>query len=317
MPRSLSPLVALAVLTLPSPARAGGTPEWVRRYMAEYSASRGATGPAPIPAWARKYNINCSGCHYPAPPRLNATGQRFKWAGYRMPEEIGEKVEVEKIQHYVSAGGEVDYRYEKTSGSATSTNVFSAPEAEVMYAGPFGQNFSAFFELNLGPEGETERVAQIASIWGTQKGYGGFRGGQMHNFVEWGVAGFDRLAGPTMPFALDGPITTTIPFGLAGPRLGAEAYFVRGSNRLSAQLLNGITPKGAGDVGEGNLKKDVLVTDQLLLDDAGSGVQAIGYYGSVANLDTLASPGLTSHFWRLGASASKIYRNFELLGGFL
>jgi len=286
--------------------------------MAGYSASRLAAAHALIPAWARKYNMNCSGCHYPAPPRLNATGQRFKWAGYRMPEEIGERVAVEKIQNYLSGGAEIDFTYEKTSGDpAAASNVFSAPDVVLFYAGPFARNFAGFFELAHGPDGEIERVVQISGLWGTEKSYGGFRGGQFHNFVEWGVAGFDRLPGPTMPLGLDGPITGTTPFSLGGPRLGAEAYFVRGSNRLSAQVLNGITPDGAGDVGEGNLRKDLFVTDQFLLDDVGSGVQAFGYYGSVADLDTLTSPGLTSHFWRLGASANKIFRGFELLGGFL
>ena len=38
-----------------------------------------------LPAWARRYNVNCSHCHAPAVPRLNATGIRFRWAGYRMP----------------------------------------------------------------------------------------------------------------------------------------------------------------------------------------------------------------------------------------
>ena len=28
-----------------------------------------------IPAWARRYNMNCSGCHYPAVPRLNEIGR--------------------------------------------------------------------------------------------------------------------------------------------------------------------------------------------------------------------------------------------------
>ncbi len=311
-------VMALGLSTVPSDARAGGTPAWVRTYMGAYSATRLAKAHALIPAWARKYNMNCSGCHYPAPPRLNATGQRFKWAGYRMPEDFGDKVNVEKLQNYFSGGAEMDFTYEKTSGApAASSNVFSAPDVVLFYAGPFARNFAGFFELAHGPEGEIERVAQISSLWGTEKSYAGFRGGQFHNFVEWGVAGFDRLPGPTMPLGLDGPITGTTPFSLGGPRLGAEAYFVRGSNRLSAQVLNGITPDGAGDVGEGNLKKDFLVTDQFLLDSTGSGVQAFGYYGSVADLDTLTSPGLTSHFWRLGASANKIYRNFELLGGFL
>src|SRR6266545_6772124 len=108
-------LVAFGVAIAPSEARAGGTPGSVRRYMAGYSASRLAAAHALIPAWARKYNMNCSGCHYPAPPRLNATGQRFKWAGYRMPEEVGEQVDVERIQNYLAAAGEVTYEYEKTA----------------------------------------------------------------------------------------------------------------------------------------------------------------------------------------------------------
>lgn len=312
---SLLWLTALGVMALPSAARADETPPSLRAYIAEYSASRLAKAHALIPAWARRYNKNCNACHYPAPPRLNAEGMRFKWAGYRYPDAIGENVEVEKIQNYVSAGAEVDFTYEKTENAPATTNVFSAPGVTLFYAGPFGRHFSGFFELEHGPDGEIERIAQIGTVWGTEKAYGGFRGGQFHNLVEWGVAGFDRLPGPTMPVALDGPITGTIPFSLAGPRLGAEAYFVQGSNRISAQVLNGITRDGAGDVGEGNLKKDFLVTDQFLLDDAGSGVQAVGYYGSVENLDTLVSPGLTSHFWRLGASANKIYHDFEILGG--
>jgi hypothetical protein len=311
------PLLLLASLGGASGPAAGDRAA-VRSYVANYAVTYLARAHARIPAWARKYNMNCSGCHYPAPPRLNATGMRFKWAGYRMPEEIGEAVSVEKVQNYVSAGAEVDFTYEKTSGApAATTNVFSAPDVVLFYAGPFGKSFGGFLELAHGPNGEIERVLQISSIWGTAKGYGGFRAGQIHNFVEWGVAGFDRLPGPTMPLALDGPMTGTIPFSLAGPRLGAEAYYVMGSNRLSAQVLNGVAPDGTGDVGEGNLKKDFLVTDQLLLDNAGSGVQAVGYYGSVVDLDTLVAPGLTSHFWRVGVSANKIYHDFEVLGGLL
>ena len=315
--RAVALLTTVGALVLPPAARgdSGSLTDAGRAYEVAYAArTSAAAAHFAIPAWARKYNMNCSGCHYPAPPRLNAIGQRFKWAGYRMPEEFGEKADVEKVQNYLSAGGEVDFTYEKTENSPTTTNVFSVPGVTVFYAGPFGRNFSGFFELEHGPDGEIERVAQLASLWGAEKAYGGLRVGQIHNFVEWGVAGFDRLPGPTMPIAVDGSITATIPFSLAGPRLGAEAYFVSGSNRLSAQVLNGITTDGAGDVGEGDLKKDWFVTDQFLLDDAGSGVQAFGYYGSVSGLDTL-TPGLTSHFWRLGASANKIYHNFEILGG--
>lgn len=66
-------LIAAAV---PPVARAGGSASWLRAYMAAYRSTRSsATNHVLIPAWARKYNMNCSGCHYPAAPRLNATSR--------------------------------------------------------------------------------------------------------------------------------------------------------------------------------------------------------------------------------------------------
>lgn len=295
--------IAAAVVLAPPAAARGTGADAARAYEAAYAA---------IPAWARKYNMNCSGCHYPAPPRLNATGQRFKWAGYRMPDEIDQPVSVERVQNYLAVGGEVDYTYEKTNGTPTSENALSAPAVTVYYAGPFGRNFAGFLHSEFGPGGEIERVAQLSGIVGDSTGFVGLRAGSMHNIVESGVAGFDRLPGPTLPLALDGTVTTSIPFSLSGPRLGAEAFYVRGSNRLAGQVLNGVGPDGAGDVDEGNVKKDVAVTDQYLIDGAGSGIEAIGYYGTF--VDTL---GNTSHLWRLGASANKIFHNFEILGAFV
>src|SRR5262245_6391728 len=124
-----APFLWLAVLgvAVASPAHGREVPGWVRSYLAAYSSARSANAHALIPAWARKYNMNCSGCHYPAPPRLNATGQRFKWAGYRMPEDFGEKVDVEKVQNYLAAGAEASYEYEKTSGQPTTTSGFQVP----------------------------------------------------------------------------------------------------------------------------------------------------------------------------------------------
>jgi cytochrome c5 len=98
----LAPLVALGALVTPSAARATETPAAVRAYMAEYSASRLAAARSMIPAWARRYNKNCDACHWPAVPRLNAYGMRFKWAGYRPPDELGEKVEVQKVENYLA-----------------------------------------------------------------------------------------------------------------------------------------------------------------------------------------------------------------------
>ena len=75
-----------------------------------------------IPAWARKYNMNCSGCHSPAVPRLNGKGYAFKWAGYRMPEEIGENQEVKQVSEYLAARFVFNYSWNKTQTEPTEVN---------------------------------------------------------------------------------------------------------------------------------------------------------------------------------------------------
>ena len=88
-----------------------------------------------------------------------------------------------------------------------------------------------------------------------------------------------------------------------------------GRNRVSLQMFDGLAPEavGTGEAG-GSRKKDLVLTNQLVLDSLGSGLYATGYYGTVAGIDP-AAPALDSHFWRLALSASKILSRFELLGG--
>lgn len=311
--RTFSLLLASGVIVLaPSAVRAGGTPEWVHRYTVTYSRSL-TLASAAIPPWARKYNTNCSHCHYPAPPRLNAAGLRFRWAGYRMPEEMGEQVDVEKVQNYLAGALETAFEYEKTSGQDAAGG-FTTPMVGAFYAGPFGRNFGGFLGLEFGSDNETERTGQVTAVWGKEQSFLGLRGGLMHNLVEWGVAGFDRTLGIEAPTPVDGPVTTSVPFALGSTALGLEGFFVRGSNRLSAQVLNGVDPAGDLTASDADINKDFVVTDQYLLDDAGSGVQALGYFGSIVGLDATTDPALASHFLRLGVSANKIFGNAQLIG---
>jgi hypothetical protein len=305
----------LATLGAGRPASAAPPTEaraWVREYVATYSTRTMKAAHLMIPAWARKYNMNCSGCHYPAPPRLNATGMRFKWAGYRMPDEIGEKTDVEKVQNYVAAHGVVQYEWTKTQGG-TSTGAFAVPEVGLFYAGPLGRAFSGFFEFERVSDGTTDLVAHVSGLWGKPRAYGGFRVGQMHTINEWGVAGFDRHLSIN-DIAPLGTITAAIPFSF-DMGVGAEGYYVTGSNRFSVQVTNGIDLSGSGAPGASGNTKDVAVIDQLLYDSVGSGIEAVGYYGTLRGIDTLGAPSLDSHFWRLALTANKLYKDFEILGG--
>ena len=284
----------------------------IRDYEATYSTRTAMTAHLMIPAWARKYNMNCSGCHYPAPPRLNATGMRFKWAGYRMPEEIGEKVDVERVQNYVAGHGVIQYEWTKTKGQP-STGAFAVPEVGLFYAGPVGKHYSGFFEFERVADGTTDLVAHVSGLWGKATGYGGFRAGQMHAINEWGVAGLDRAISIN-DIAPLGTITEAIPFSF-DMGLGAEAYYVKGSNRLSLQAVNGIDLEGSGAPGASTSSKDVAVIEQLLYDSVGSGIEAVGYYGTLKGIDSIGAPGLNSHFWRLAFTANKLYKDWEFLGG--
>ena len=263
-----------------------------------------------IPPWARKYNMNCSGCHYPSPPRLNATGLMFRWAGYRMPEEIGEDQEMDRVSNYLGTRARFQYVYEKPSGEPATTSAFSLPDATVFYAGSYGRNFGGFFELAK-EEDETEFGAQVIAVWGKERSHGGVRAGQTHMLLNAGVAGFDRPVGINAPTPVAGPVTAAIPFSFAGDQAGLEAFYVTGSNRISGQLFNGIS---LGEEGETTRKKDFVVTDQLLLDSKGSGVIGTAYYGTVSGL-AADQEDLNSHFWRVGLSANKIVSDFEALGG--
>jgi len=266
-----------------------------------------------IPAWARRYNVNCSHCHYPAVPRLNATGLAFKWAGYRLPEEINEKVSVEKIENYMAAVVSAQYNYVKTSGQPASTNSFSVPSANVFAAGPFGKNFGGFLQLEREDDGSVGATVQFVSAWGNEHNWGGLRFAQNLLQTEGMVAGFDRPIGVQDIIPLTSPTTSGVPFAFGDDQDGIEGYYVFAArDRLSLQVVNGMS----GDFATSSPKLNWVLTNQLMWDDAGSGLTVVGYYGTVAGLDETES-ALDSHYYRIGVSANKIYQDFEVLGGYI
>ncbi len=273
---------------------------------------------AALPAWARKYNMKCASCHYPAVPRLNATGFSFKWAGYRMPNEIGENMEVKKMEEYFSTRGILQYSLSKTQREPADVNGLSSPAVSVFAAGGLGKNYGAYFELERQEAGNVDLVAIVSGVWGKEGGYGGVRAGTGHLLVGGALAGFDRPTGILVPLPLAEPTTAGIPFRFAGDQAGVEAFYViGGKNRTSVQILNGLSaPTSDGSEGGASTKNDVLISNQFMWDDAGSGVTAIGYFGRIAGLDATAAD-LSSRYYRLAATANKFLGPFEVLGGYV
>jgi hypothetical protein len=263
-----------------------------------------------IPSWARKYNMPCSGCHYPAPPKLNALGIRFRWAGYRLPNEMGQDVAVDQVSNYLAAQGQVVYTLSRT-GSEPAAAPLSSGDAKLWYMGPLGKHFVGWFEFERMPDATMGLGATVGGVWGNEHAYGGFRVGQGHFLFETGVAGFERNVALTdTPLPMEGPTTAGVPFVFSDDRAGAEAFYVTGNNRLSVQVLEPV----AGVSAAANRRKDYVLMDQFLLDQSGGGLQLSAIYGSVLGVDSSAL-ALHSTYWRIGCSASHYFGSLELLAG--
>ncbi len=96
-----------------------------------------------IPAWARKYGVDCSLCHYPAVPRLSSFGQKFRWAGYRMPDEFGKEQDVTRVGDFFSTRVRARFEYENPEEKIERTE-FTLHDATLFYAGAFTKNYSGF-----------------------------------------------------------------------------------------------------------------------------------------------------------------------------
>lgn len=107
-----------------------------------------------IPAFARKTSMACSTCHT-AWPALNAFGRQYKEHGYRLGHlEAPTKTISKDLKWDESLPVSVILvarPYDK-KGSATDPKNRAIHEVEVMIAGPMGEKFSGFFEIEAEDE---------------------------------------------------------------------------------------------------------------------------------------------------------------------
>lgn len=129
-----------------------------------------ATSAEAIPAFARKYDTDCSSCHT-AYPQLNKAGRKFKEAGYSFPKLKGETT-ISDFLHwdeYFPASAVFKLRpYDKKEGS--DHKIRSVHEVELMAAGRLYKNVSGYFELEAEDEDETGTVLACADEEWTGEG---------------------------------------------------------------------------------------------------------------------------------------------------
>ncbi|MBI4714981.1 MAG: hypothetical protein HY760_03425 [Nitrospirae bacterium] len=286
-----------------------------------------AVAPPPaeaIPAWARKYNSDCSLCHYPAAPRLNALGHEFRRAGFRMPDEFNKAQDISQVGNFLSVRGRVLYDYrDRETGSEESE--FQWSDTTFFYAGAVAENLSAFAELERADADDVGLVAQIGGIWGRPDRYTTFRTGQFHTLSRVGFGGFDRPTGISTPSIRTDDLTTGgVPFILGEDQRGLELTHVMKRSRLMVQILNGLDTGGDGNEGrdfDTDTKKDYAVVFEQILDELASGFTLYGNWGTWYD-GTPAGAGLEYMFARYAATGNWIFQdmlggNFEVMGGYV
>ncbi len=125
-------------------------------------------GPAnAIPAFARKYDMNCAGCHT-AYPQLNAVGREFKESGYRFPgddysktmQEVSDFLHLEK--HVPLSGILVSRPYDKKDSG--DDKVRAIHEVELIAGGVLAPNWSGYFEFEAEDETGFEPEVGAAAL---------------------------------------------------------------------------------------------------------------------------------------------------------
>jgi len=112
-----------------------------------------------VPSFARKHELNCSGCHT-AFPQLNSTGREFKEAGYRFPTDGEKKVDLEISdalnldKHVPISAVLVSRPYDKKDSGNTKNRALH--EVEIIVAGTIANNWSGFFEIEAEDENDFE-----------------------------------------------------------------------------------------------------------------------------------------------------------------
>jgi predicted porin len=103
-----------------------------------------------VPAFAHKYEKNCSYCHT-AWPQLNAKGRKFKELGYRFKEDLkGNEKEPSYMEDFPLGAILVSRPYDKKSNG--DRELHGLHEMELFLAGAVNKQVSTFFEF----EGEDE-----------------------------------------------------------------------------------------------------------------------------------------------------------------
>lgn len=270
-----------------------------------------------IPAFARKYNVDCSMCHTIV-PKLNRTGYEFRLAGYRMPDQIGQDASANfRLGDFFSARIQTGYKYtnhnaEATNGDHNESNLFFKEFTMYPLAGSWGKNFGSLTEISMAP-GESPELENgfVRYASGNKDAWWQARLGIMHAWEGFGAS--DRTVSLSRPLFQTSNATGSNFKLWSKDEMAAEVGYNMANTGTSVafRVSNGITDTGEPAQG-GDFTKDTsktahndksysLVVNQFINDD--SAVSLYYYRGAVPyasdNKDNFSRFAAYANFWAM------------------
>lgn len=266
-----------------------------------------------VPAWARKYKVDCTTCHT-AWPSLNAYGRDFKIAGYKIP---GETAIPEEYSDVISDFLQLDKSfpvsavfkarpYDKKNGKRA--RIRAGHESEVMISGSVAKNFSAWVEFEAEDEFEdfNIKLEQLTIGWNPRR-----QGNLVMGYapVFWADP-YDTLAdgGRRMTRNHKGPLSAK---GLAGQRLRGNTQWVGGYGKAADRVFYMAGVSAGNNELEGDDAADFYAR---LMFDVTPGLSVGGYV-----LDGTNDTGSATEwdFQRYGFDAQAEFGNFKAYGMYM
>lgn len=279
-----------------------------------------------MPMFARKYKLNCDSCHAaPSLPRLTPLGYKFRRAGFRMPDQIGEEELADfDLGNYFSGRLRSDFAARWRSGAQElegedrNYSTFSMPDLTLYpLTGSFQKHWATLAEIGLAPD-ETPEIenAYVRGVWGAERFWFEARSGIFHPIEGFGAS--DRPLGVSYPlFQTQGAQRTqdTL-FRMTGlDRVGAEAGLQWWNTSLTVQVVNGLkTVAREGEIAATGItpltdnRKDLMVFVNQILGDR-SGVSLYWAHG-------ITRPPIDEAAFIAGTSEDTWSNLYDRLAGF-
>ena len=227
--------------------------------------------------WARKYGVSCTVCHTTV-PRLTPVGYKFRAAGFRMPDEIGQDAKFNGLKDLYAVRIREEFRVKNNNSDNTSTAFAFHELTFYPISGAIGKWWAAESELTFVPDEkpEVENAYVRAAVPKGDDWLLTARAGIFHPYEGYGAS--DRSISNYRPLLLTGQAqhgSFKSPVKVFGQdQEGLEVGASYKDARLTAAILNGFNTAGGGaNVGEDNQLRDILVFYNQILGDR-SGVSA-------------------------------------------